>query len=194
MVWLVVGGWQDTSGGLFDDMELIYNTSPSMAQLDPVLRHDDKLQVRGGRGAAMHTDTLYISPRLPCHHLSCSPSPPCIAEHVECALSVIRQHCFSGFPRIGIMRMPAVTDAPAPHHHAHEEEHEEKEVLSSSPSSSPTLLGSSPPPEKAAALSSPPPSSRHFLYIFGNFPVDGEASRGRRFTCSNTDSYVQTFE
>lgn len=50
-------------------MELIYNTSPSMAQLDPLLRHDDKLQVRGGRGEAMYTDTLYIS-RLPCHHLS----------------------------------------------------------------------------------------------------------------------------
>lgn len=36
---------QDTSGGLFDDMELIYNTSPSMHSLDATLQADVKLQV-----------------------------------------------------------------------------------------------------------------------------------------------------
>jgi salicylate hydroxylase len=50
---------EDTSGGLFDDMELIYNTRPSLESLPPHLQADPALR-----------------------------------------------HCFSGMPRVGIMRMP----------------------------------------------------------------------------------------
>lgn len=50
----------DTSNGLFDDMELIYNTCPSIAKLTDEERSDPEVQ-----------------------------------------------YCFTGFPRIGIMKMPA---------------------------------------------------------------------------------------
>lgn len=144
---------QDTSGGLFDDMELVYNTSPSMHSLDATLQADVKLQVTP---APSPQDTpLGTGARLT---LLCGAFLP--------------QHCFSGFPRLGIMRMPALSQAKAP-----------PPLCPSAKAPVDASQGSARGPELPSEAhgegEAVVPAPSHSLYIFGNFPVAGEVSTAR---------------